>query len=126
MNRIKELRSEKKITQDILAKKLGITQAALSKWETEKAQPDQRTLLILSEIFGVSIDYILGNTEQRTAYALAEKDELLPLSPYERQLIIDYRKLNKDGERYIRQQMDIATTLYIKDNSISDVETRNA
>lgn len=112
MNRVKELRNEKKLTQDVLAKKLGITQAALSKWETGKSQPDQRTLLILSDIFGVSIDYILGNTEQRTAYALAERDELLPLSPYERQLIIDYRKLNKEGERYIQQQMEIANKIF--------------
>lgn len=112
MNNIKKLRNELSLKQTELAKKVGITQSTLSSWENSRFEPDRRSLLILSDIFGVSVDYILGNTEQRTAYALAEKDELLPLSPYERQLIIDYRKLNKEGERYIQQQMEIANKIF--------------
>ena len=64
MNRIKELRRSKHITQEKLASILGVTQSNLSGWETEKWQPDHATLLKLADYFEVSIDYLLGRTDE--------------------------------------------------------------
>lgn len=63
MNRIKELRAEKNILQSKLASLLTVRQNTVSNWETGRSEPDQDALREMSKIFGVSIDYILGNTD---------------------------------------------------------------
>lgn len=65
MNRIKQLRREHNITQNKLCEKLGITQGALSGWETERYEPDISSLRKMSKLFDVSIDYILGQSNER-------------------------------------------------------------
>jgi transcriptional regulator with XRE-family HTH domain len=60
MNRIKELRKQKKMTQKNLAKHLQIADSTLSYWEMGKYEPDSESLKKLSRFFHVSIDYILG------------------------------------------------------------------
>lgn len=64
--RIKELRQENNFTQKFLAHKIGATQAALSKIESGTSIPDAHLLIKLSDIFEVSIDYILCLSEHRT------------------------------------------------------------
>ena len=58
--RIKELRKEQKITQDRLSEYLGISPQAVSKWENGTSMPDITVLPMLSELFSVSTDYLLG------------------------------------------------------------------
>ena len=60
MNRIRELRKQKKMTQKELAKHLRIADSTLSYWEMGKYEPDNESLRKLSKFFLVSIDYILG------------------------------------------------------------------
>ncbi len=56
---IKKLREEKNITQQELADKLHISRQAVSKWELGKAMPDYTILVILSELFNVTIDELI-------------------------------------------------------------------
>jgi len=58
-NRISKLRAEKNMTQAELAEKLGVSDKAVSKWEVGGCYPDVTILPHLSDLFGVSIDYIL-------------------------------------------------------------------
>lgn len=60
--KIQEMRLSIGWDQNQLAKYLGLSQQSISKYVNEKAEPDYKTLLKLSELFDVSIDYILGNT----------------------------------------------------------------
>ncbi len=48
------------LTQDQLAEKLGVTAQAVSKWENDQSCPDIATLPLLSDIFGISTDALLG------------------------------------------------------------------
>ena len=57
---ISEQRKEKGLTQKELAKKLSVTDKAVSKWETGRSAPDISLLVPLSEIFGVSVIEILS------------------------------------------------------------------
>ena len=57
--RIAELRNINNITQLELAEKLGVTDRAVSKWETGSGYPDIALLPQISDIFNVSIDYLL-------------------------------------------------------------------
>ena len=58
--RLKQLRTEKDLTQAALARELNVTQQAVAKWESGKSMPDHSMLLRLSRYYGVSVDYLLG------------------------------------------------------------------
>lgn len=58
--RIKQLRKEKGMTQEELAKTLGVIRGTLSVWEIDKAEPDNKTLGKIADYFDVTIDYLLG------------------------------------------------------------------
>jgi transcriptional regulator with XRE-family HTH domain len=60
MNRIKELRTERGITQADLAKILKISDRAVGHYENGDREPDYSTLLKIADYFDVSIDYLLG------------------------------------------------------------------
>ena len=62
-NIIKELRVEHNMTQSQLAKQLNISQDTVSLWERGKSQPDVENLKKLMKIFGVSADFLLGETD---------------------------------------------------------------
>ena len=57
-------RKEKKITQDELAKYIGVSKAAISKWETGQSYPDITLLPILAAYFNMSIDELIGYEPQ--------------------------------------------------------------
>lgn len=61
--RLKELRKSKGYTQEFLAKKIGVTPGSIGLYEQDRREPDNDTLVILAEVFGVSIDYLLGLDE---------------------------------------------------------------
>lgn len=60
MNKFKELRKAKNLTQVEFAEKMNVDQSTVSKWEKDKAIPDIQTLYQLANFFNVSVDYILG------------------------------------------------------------------
>lgn len=69
--KIKQLRTDKKWTQEELAGKIFVSRTAISKWESGRGYPSIDSLKALSAIFGVSIDQLLSNDELIT---LAEND----------------------------------------------------
>ena len=76
MNRIKKLRKEKKITQIRLSIELEVSQETISAYEKGKYYPSAAILIKLRDIFGVSVDYIIGNTDIRTPVEKFLKDGL--------------------------------------------------
>lgn len=60
MNKIREYRKQQKWTQEELAKRLGVERSAVAKWESGKSQPQAARLVALAEIFGCTVDEILG------------------------------------------------------------------
>lgn len=61
MNRIALLRKQQKMTQNDLARRLGITYQAVSGYETERREPSFDILHKMADVFGVSVDYLLGH-----------------------------------------------------------------
>ena len=57
---IKKLRHEHDMTQEKLAELLNLTAAAISGWECDRNLPDVSQIPLLSHIFGVSADILLG------------------------------------------------------------------
>ena len=67
MNRLKLLREERGMKQSELGKLLNVKDAAISKYESGKVPLTDNTLMALSKIFGVSVDYLLGNDNYHNA-----------------------------------------------------------
>ena len=65
--RLSLLREELGISKKDVAQKLNIDQSTYGKYELSKRQPDYDTLLKLASFFNVSVDYLLGRTENRTS-----------------------------------------------------------
>lgn len=59
------LRKEKGYSQEALAEKLCTTRQAISKWENGQGFPETEKLLMLGNLFEVSIDYLLKETEEK-------------------------------------------------------------
>ncbi len=64
--RLKAYRKEKGLSQDKLASIMYVTRQSVSQWENDKTMPSVDLLLKLSEVFGVSVDVLLGKDEEKT------------------------------------------------------------
>lgn len=61
--RLKMLRNRKNLSQQELATRLGLKRVTYSQYEMDRRLPTYETLQKLSEFHGVSVDYIMGNTD---------------------------------------------------------------
>ena len=64
-DRIQNLRKTKGISQEDLADKIGVSRQAVSKWESEQSTPDIDKIIIMSDYFEVTTDYILKGIENK-------------------------------------------------------------
>lgn len=68
--RLIALRKEKGLTQAQLAEAINICRQSISDWERGVTKPTQDNLLLLSELYGVSVDYLLGKDVSPSAPAV--------------------------------------------------------
>ena len=74
-DKIIENRKKNGWSQEDLAEKLGVSRQSVSKWESAQAIPDMKKILQLSEVFGVSTDYLIKDEiEEKPAMELAPVD----------------------------------------------------
>ena len=62
-DRIQSLRKSRGISQEELADKIGVSRQAVSKWESEQSTPDIDKIILLSDYFDVTTDYLLKGIE---------------------------------------------------------------
>lgn len=72
-DRIQHLRKSKGISQEELADKIGVSRQAVSKWESEQSAPDIEKIVLLSDFFDVTTDYILKGIEPVPHETISEK-----------------------------------------------------
>ena len=94
MNRLAELRKEKKMTQTALALELNMTQNMISFYEKGKYQPSIETLKVFSKYFNVSVDYLIGNSNIRK-----KADAFEAASVAESEIMALFRNLNHDEQQ---------------------------
>ena len=61
---LKKARKERNLSQNDVAAKLGISRQAISRWENGAAYPDIDNLTLLSEVYGISVDELLGQKQR--------------------------------------------------------------
>ena len=64
MNRIRELRQKKQISQEELARLLGVDRSSVARWETGSNNPRMEKLLALAKIFGCSLDELVRENQK--------------------------------------------------------------
>lgn len=64
--KIKQLRTQRKISQIALAKQLGVSKSVISSYENDIHYPPYDVLLQIARLFGVSTDYLLGASGNRS------------------------------------------------------------
>ena len=108
---IKRLRLAKGLTQEQLAELLTISTAAVSKWEAKNTYPDITMLFPLAEIFGVTVDELLGYDEAKAKVdidkILAEYQQLYVEGKFAegKELIVNARKKYPHDFRIMNKYM---------------------
>jgi len=78
-NRFKQLREEHGLSQIELGNRLNVTQQSVFAWEHGKSSPQIQTAIQLCQLYGVSLDYLMGlsDTPKTKEPAVISDDELL-------------------------------------------------
>ena len=112
MNRLKQLREQHGMKQSELGKLLNVKDAAISKYESEKIPLTGETLLSLSKIFNVSIDYILG-CEKEIENDVSEIEwRYPPVSNRLGNILREYRQKKDLSLEEFAERLDISSDLY--------------
>lgn len=107
MKRLKELRKLHNFRQKDIANKLNVSITGYASWEQGLAEPNIETLKKLSNIYQVSVDYIIDNEDDEGRIIVQE----LELPSDEKKLLSDYRNLPTDlkaiGREYFKSLNNI-------------------
>ena len=128
MNRLKELRQEKKLSQKELAENIRVHYRTLQNWENGESQIKPEKAQQLADYFGVSVGYLLGYSDVRFELEQIEK-------AIKNRLIDSESTINKDvfentlkiveRARFLDLDLDTITSLYFYNCEISKVKTLN-
>jgi len=110
MNRLKELRQEKKLSQKELAENIGVHYRTLQNWENGESQIKPEKAQQLADYFGVSAGYLLGYSNDPKIY-----DDEIVMEP-EEGLIVVHSRERYDKEYQERMFKDFVT--FFRDNII--------
>ncbi|MCZ0753959.1 helix-turn-helix domain-containing protein [Anoxybacillus sp. J5B_2022] len=97
---LKYLRKQQNWTQEDVAQKLNMSRSQISKWETGETLPDLQSLEKLSDLYGVSIDSLIGRRPSKQQL-LREVNRLYATDKVDETMldIIDYLKQHPDMEQ---------------------------
>ena len=105
--RLKQARKQKGMTQQDLAKTIGVSVGSVKKWEQDIVDPNTATLISIAVALNVSLDYLFGNDAAPDLVMVADGDikriievvEGLPES--HRQALFQYAELLKRGNENV-------------------------
>lgn len=107
MQKLKDLREEKGITVENLAKAIGINVRTIFRWEAGESEITSNNLISLANFFGCTTDELLGRENYATGNIeiIGEK-----LNNDEKDILAVYRVLNDDGKRaFLSMVKNLAT-----------------
>lgn len=107
MIRIKELRKEKKLTQTQLGNIINLNQTAIGKYERGELEPSIKTLISLSNYFEVSLDYLLGRSDDFGNITVRAEKVGEFLSTDEKELLNVYRKMSFSDKAHVRAYAEV-------------------
>ena len=70
--RMKDLREDKDLSQQQFAKLMGLSDVTIQSYEYGKSEPKVSTLITMAQLYGTSIDYIVGLTDEKKPFPKAK------------------------------------------------------
>lgn len=102
--RLKDMRRDKGKTQDEMSKLLNIRRSTYGEYERGKIVPPIDKMKVLADYFGVSVDYLMGNTNFQTH---EERNEINPLDiSKQMKIILEYLQDNQSALTYDGETLD--------------------
>ena len=118
-DRFEQLLKERGVTAYRVAKDANISTSTMSNWKTGRSEVSTSTLQKIADYFGVSIEWLLGNTEVRNVPDPKDGNALIinenPLSANERELIDMYRQLPPELQKMIADNIKACYRVSAKD-----------
>lgn len=108
LENVKKLRKRDRVSQQALANVLGVSQQSVNKYENHNVEPSIDTLKKMARYFNVSIDFIVGKTDEENS---GENDYSM-LNSEEFAVVENYRKLSKQE----KQSLVMVMENYLKNN----------
>ena len=102
--RLRALRRQAGLTQQAVAERLSIHRTAYTKYETSGVMPDPSGLMVLADLFGVSVDYLVGHDHTEAAQVSADGRVAMSLTLEEQQLVQMYRQLTYEEQQVLIQR----------------------
>lgn len=99
MDKLKELRLESGLLQKEVAQSIGVSPQTYCYYENGINKPDPEMLIKIADFFEVSVDYLLGRSDD-SGNIMIDIDRFY--SPEERQLIEDFRQLNSYKKELVK------------------------
>ncbi len=120
--RLKELRDSLGLTQAEFGKSIGIAKSTYNNYETGIRDPKSDFWIAVAQRYGVTIDYLMGFSDDPIPVKRDKKNPLLEesgLSEAELRLISLYRELNQEGQEKLLDLADdiVSSGKYIKSDS---------
>lgn len=102
MTRLRECRENANLSQKYVAITLGVAPPSVANWERGKTNPTHENTMKLADLYGVSVDYLLGRTEEPHPEELSINDidfalsgEIRDLTDNEKQDVLDYVRFKR-------------------------------
>lgn len=106
--RLRELRTQRELSQAELARKLGVSKSRISMYELGSREPDFETLELIADFFNVDMDYLLGKENVSTYILTPEKKEIVDVISDDSDLLMLVLKAkNKDYRRRLLKWIEI-------------------
>ena len=123
-DRLKQLRLSSGKTQQELADELGISPSAIGMYEQGRRQPDRATLILMSEYFGVSVDYLLGAERGRDVKDMLDnlRNEIKDASG----LMFNGKPLDMDTDKLFDAMYLAASVVFEKENYNEEQNSKNS
>ncbi len=99
--RLRDIREDNDLKQDSIAEKLGMTRQQYQLYESGKREIPFHSAIEFAELFGVSIDYIAGRTNNKRI------NDVSGISEEERAMISKYRSLSSERRGRIAERLEM-------------------
>jgi transcriptional regulator with XRE-family HTH domain len=108
--KLKRLRQERDWSQEKLAEEIGVKRLAINKYESGQTKPSAETLQKISEVFGVSIDYLLAEESEKFA-----EDKIIDKTLLE--YVAEIEQMSEEEKKFVKFFLDAVILRHKRGNN---------
>lgn len=119
--RLKKLREERGLTQKQVAEALEMNPRTYSSYENNEREPNSEILLMIADLFDVSIDYLVGYDERRAIKKEIGRTKSEQLNKAEMDLIETFRGLSYQGKEHFKTTIEMYKSYFPNDTTYTSM-----